>query len=128
MARPKSTKTLSMPAEPERPPRVPTTPEEAEAVNIGLAVDLASKQLKEGTVSAQVQVHYLKLGTAQHRLELRKLEGEIELQKARVSAIESAAQMAQMFEDAIKAMVEYGGGDVESVQLEDMYKPDAVPE
>ena len=36
---------------------------------IALAVDLAEKQLMEGTASSQVITHYLKLGSTKERLE-----------------------------------------------------------
>lgn len=40
-----------------------TTPEARENQLIALAVDLAEKQMREGTASAQVITHYLKLGS-----------------------------------------------------------------
>ena len=49
------------------------TPEGQENRMISLAMDLAEKQLREGTASAQVQVHFLKLGTEKARLERTKL-------------------------------------------------------
>lgn len=118
MARPKSA--ASSASEPPR--RVPTTPEEVERLNIGLAAELASQQLRDGTVSAQVQVHYLKMGEAKYKLEEEKLRGEIKLQEARVHAIESAEKMAELFEGAIKAMVSYTGGDPSEVSLEDFHR------
>ena len=39
------------------------TPEARENQMISLAVDLAEKQLMEGTASSQVITHYLKLGS-----------------------------------------------------------------
>jgi hypothetical protein len=36
---------------------------------IALAVDLAEKQLMEGTASSQVITHYLKLGSTKERLQ-----------------------------------------------------------
>lgn len=41
---------------------------------IALAVDLAEKQLIEGTASSQVITHYLKLGSSKERLEQEILE------------------------------------------------------
>ena len=55
------------------------TPEARENQMISLAVDLAEKQLIEGTASSQVITHYLKLGTMNHKLELEKLKKENEL-------------------------------------------------
>ena len=45
------------------------TPEARENQLISLAVDLAEKQLQEGTASSQVITHYLKLGSTKERIE-----------------------------------------------------------
>lgn len=94
---------------PKRPPA--TTPERRELELIAKAYDLAERRLDEGTISAQENMHFLKLGTERERLERAKLEGEIELQKARITQIESAAKMEELFAKAISAMVSYQGGD-----------------
>ena len=52
------------------------SPEARENQLISLAVDLAEKQLQEGTASSQVITHYLKLGSTKERLEKEKLEEE----------------------------------------------------
>jgi hypothetical protein len=70
-----------------RPPA--TTPEARENQLIALAVDLAEKQLSEGTASSQVISHYLKLGSTREQLEKQKLEKENELLKAKTEAIKS---------------------------------------
>ena len=44
------------------------TPEGRENQLISLAVNLAEKQLQEGTASSQVITHFLKLGTERERL------------------------------------------------------------
>ena len=53
----------------ERKIRPALTPEARENQMIALAVDLAEKQLLEGTASSQVITHYLKLGTTKEKLE-----------------------------------------------------------
>ena len=45
------------------------TPEARENQLISLAVNLAEKQLREGTASSQVITHYLKLGSTKERME-----------------------------------------------------------
>ena len=50
------------------------TPEARENQMIALAVDCAEQQLRDGTASSQVIVHYLKLGSSKERLEKEKLE------------------------------------------------------
>lgn len=125
MARPKTPATTSSLGPPAR---VPTTPEEVERLNIGLAAELASKQLRDGTVSAQVQVHYLKMGTSIYELEKEKLRADVKLAEARVHAIESAEKVAELFEGAIKAMVSYTGGDPEAVSAGDFHDMSVLEE
>lgn len=91
------------------------TPEARENQMISLAVDLAEKQLMEGTASSQVITHYLKLGSTKERLEKEKLEEENKLLKARTEALQSAKRVEELYADAISAMKKYsgnGGGDV----------------
>ena len=62
------------------------TPEARENQMISLAVDLAEKQLREGTASSQVITHYLKLSTSKERLERDILEKQKELSTAKTEA------------------------------------------
>lgn len=87
------------------------SPEARENQMIALAVDLAEKQLIEGTASSQVITHYLKLGTQNHKLELEKLQKENELLKAKTDSLQSAQRIEELYADAIKAMQQYGGHD-----------------
>lgn len=93
--------------------RPATTPEARENQLISLAVDLAEKQLSEGTASAQVITHYLKLGSTKERLEKEKLEQENALLRAKTDSIRSAEQNLALYEQAIAAMKSYGssGGE-----------------
>ena len=59
------------------------SPDARENQMINLAVDLAEKQLEEGTASSQVITHFLKLGSSKERLEREKLEEENKLLKQR---------------------------------------------
>lgn len=85
------------------------TPEAEESQMISLAVDLAKKQLLEGTASSQVITHFLKLGSTKERLEREKLEKENELLRAKTEALESAKNMEKLYADAINAMKLYSG-------------------
>lgn len=85
------------------------TEEGREQQLIAAAVDLAEKQLLEGTASSQVITHYLKLGSSQMRLEKEKLEEENKLLKAKTEALQSQKRQEELFEEAIKAMRRYGG-------------------
>ena len=85
------------------------TPEARENQMISLAVDLAERQLQEGTASSQVITHYLKLGSMRERLEREKLEEENKRLKARTEQIQSMKRIEELYEEAIKAMRNYGG-------------------
>ena len=85
------------------------TPEARENQMISLAVDLAERQLQEGTASSQVITHYLKLGSMRERLEREKLEEENKLLKAITEQIQSMKRVEELYEEAIKAMRNYGG-------------------
>ena len=85
------------------------TPEGREGQLIALAVDLAEKQLQEGTASSQVITHYLKLGSMRERLEREKLAEENKLLRAKTKSIEEAADMKDLYVNAIKAMARYSG-------------------
>ena len=92
-----------------RPMRPALTPEARENQMISYAVDLAEKQLREGTASSQLITHYLKLATERERLEREKIRQEIELQKAKTKALASDEEIKLMYADAIKAMQKYSG-------------------
>ena len=96
-------------SEPAKKIRPALTPEARENQMISLAVDLAEKQLQEGTASSQVITHYLKLGSMRERLEREKLAEENKLLRARTKSIEEAADMKDLYEKAIKAMQRYSG-------------------
>lgn len=85
------------------------TPEARENQMIALAVDLAEKQLQEGTASSQVITHYLKLGSMREKLERERLEEENKLLRAKTKAIEDQKEMKEIYIDALKAMQRYSG-------------------
>ena len=90
------------------------SPEARENQMISLAVDLAEKQLREGTASSQVITHFLKLGTTKAELEREKLARENELLRARTESIQSAQRVEELYTNALNAMKSYSGqGDVD---------------
>jgi len=91
------------------------TPEERENQMIALAVDLAEKQLAEGTASSQVITHFLKLGSTKEKLEKDILEKQKELITAKTESLQSAKRMEGLWEEALTAMRDYRGekNDVE---------------
>lgn len=88
------------------------TPEARENQLISLAVDLAEKQLLEGTASSQVITHYLKLGSTREKAEREKLQKENELLTAKAEAIKSAKRVEELYSEAISAMRRYSGQGV----------------
>lgn len=89
------------------------TPEARETQMIGLAVDLAEKQLREGTASAQVITHYLKLGSTKDRIEKEILEKQKDLITAKTEALQSAKRVEELYSEALNAMRLYSGQGLE---------------
>ena len=91
------------------------TPEGRENQIISQAENLAEKQIREGTASAQVIVHYLRLGAQRehYRLECEKLKYETELLQAKKESLESMKRSEELMEEAIKAFRSYRGEDDE---------------
>lgn len=85
------------------------SPEAEESQMISLAIDLAKKQLIEGTASSQVIAHFLKLGSTRDRLEREKLEKENELLRAKTEALQSAQRVEELYTNALNAMRRYSG-------------------
>lgn len=94
-------------AKPRRRPALST--EAREQQMIALAVDLAEKQLQEGTASSQVITHFLKQATAKAELEKEKMRQENELLKAKTESLQSEKRREELFEKAINAMKRYSG-------------------
>lgn len=89
--------------------RPATTPEGRENQLIALAVDLAEKQLVEGTASSQVISHYLKMGSMREQLEQQRLQRENELLTAKVEAMASTKRIEGLYQEALNAMRTYAG-------------------
>lgn len=105
------------------PLRPALTPEARENQLISLAVDLAEKQLQEGTASSQVITHYLKLGSTKERIEKEILEKQKELISAKTEALQSAKRIEELYENAINAMRRYSGhgADIDEEDEQDEY-------
>ena len=93
----------------QRKMRPALSPEARENQMISLAVDLAEKQLMEGTASSQVITHYLKLGSTKERIEKEILEKQKELIEAKTKAYQSSDELKELYADALKAMRTYSG-------------------
>ena len=103
----KRTKTTSKSTDKKIRPAL--TPEARENQMIALAVDLAEKQLIEGTASSQVITHYLKLATTKEKIEREILEKQKELIVAKTENLQSAKRIEELYSNALKAMQNYSG-------------------
>ena len=96
--------------EPHTKDRPMLSPEAREQRMIGYAVDLAEKQLREGTASSQVITEYLKRGSKKMEYEIEKLRHENELLKAKTEAIQSSQRTEEFYQKVIDHMKLYSGG------------------
>ena len=85
------------------------SPEARENQLIALAVDLAEKQLMEGTASSQVITHYLKLGTTKEKIEREIKKKKKELLEAKAENLRSAKKVEELYINALNAMKNYSG-------------------
>lgn len=76
---------------------------------MGLAVDLAAKQLQDGTASAQVITHFLKLASSREQLEQERLRSENLLAQAKIENLASMARTEELMKDALSAFRSYSG-------------------
>lgn len=97
-----------------RPPA--TTPEGRENQLVALAVELAEKQLIDGTATSQVISHYLKLGSSRERLEQERLMRENELIQAKIEGMASAQQVEELYTTALNAMRVYSGQEPKEIR------------
>jgi hypothetical protein len=105
----------------ERARRPATTPEGRENQLISLAADLAEKQLKEGTASAQIVTHLLKLGSTRERAEQERLKNENLLLAAKIEQLASAQRIEGLYEQALNAMRSYSGQEMDMSDEDDGY-------
>ena len=91
------------------------SPEARDNQMISLAVNLAEKQLMEGTASSQVITHYLKLAATRERERIEKdiLEEQKKLIAAKTESLQlskkSSKRIEELYANAIEAMHMYGG-------------------
>lgn len=86
-----------------------TTPEARERQMVSLAMDLAEKQLIDGTASPSVISHFLKLGSSRELLEQDHIAKKTEHLGAQIESIKSAAHAEELYKNALDAMRLYSG-------------------
>ena len=101
--------------------RPATTDENRESQLVSLAIDLAEKQMVEGTASSQVITHFLKAGSTRERIEKDRLRREVELLEAKVEGMASAKKVEELYSEALNAMRTYAGHEVQQDPEEDYY-------
>lgn len=85
------------------------TPEAREKQCISLAMDLAEKQLREGTASSQTMNFFLELGSTRETQKREMEEEKIKLLKAKTGQIESQKNLSEVYTKVLDAMKSYGG-------------------
>lgn len=85
------------------------TKEDREQQLIAKAERLAEKKLEDGTASPQIIVHYLKLATAKEAIEREILERQKDLITAKTEALQSAAKIEALYEEAMSMFKKYNG-------------------
>lgn len=98
---------------PATPTRPALNPENREQQIINEAMNLAERQIREGTASSQVITHFLKAGSVKEKYELERLRNEVELLRAKTKALEEHSQLKEMYADAMNAFKYYQGVDEE---------------
>ena len=95
------------------------TPEARENQMISLAIELAEKQLMEGTASSQVITHFLKLGSTKEKIEKEILEKQKDLITAKTEALQSHKKIEELYGDALNAMRRYSGNQTIEINEDD---------
>lgn len=85
-------------------------PESREKQLVNLAVDLAEKQLREGTAPPSVLNHFLKIASKREVLERDILEKQAELIKSKAQNIAKDRDAEELAKAAIEAMKSYKPG------------------
>lgn len=100
-------KVVEINSKPKRNSRPASEPEARERQLINLAVDLAEKQLREGTASSAVITHYIKMASTREVLERQILEKQATLIEAKSEGINKGKEDAEIAKKAIDAMKSY---------------------
>lgn len=87
-----------------------SSPEAREQQLVNLAVNLAEKQLRDGTASPSVLTHYLKIASKREVLEREILEKQSRLIEAKANSIGKDKEAEDLAKAAIEAMKNYNSG------------------
>jgi hypothetical protein len=90
--------------------RPASTPEAREQQLVRLAVDLAEKQLREGTAASSTINHFLKIASSRESLEREMLEKQSKLYDAKAQNINKERESENLAKEAIDAIKSYQPG------------------
>lgn len=90
--------------------RPATSPDAREQQLVSLAVDLAERQLRDGSASPSVISHFLKLASKREHLEREILEKNARLIDAKAKNIDKERESEETAKAAIEAMKKYSPG------------------
>lgn len=96
-----------------KPMRPALTNEAREDQLVALAMNLAERQLAEGTASSQVITHYLKIGSTKERIEKEILSKQKDLIEAKTEALKSEKRVEELYAEALTAMRRYSGQETD---------------
>lgn len=91
------------------PKQAPRTLEEQERRMINLAMDLAERQLIEGTASSQTINHFLELGDSMQDIRRRAAENRMALNQAKIESYNQAKISDEKASKAVEALKLYAG-------------------
>lgn len=110
--------------EPHRKLPPAKTPEAREKQLVALAVDLAERQLRDGTATSQVITHFLKVASTKETIEKEILEKQKELITAKTESLNSQRRIEALYADALNAMRRYSGNPVPDDDESEEYRFD----
>lgn len=91
--------------------RPAASPEAREMQLVNLAVQLAEKQLRDGTASPSVINHFLKVASSRETIEKDILEKQAKLIEAKALSISKDKEAEEIAKRAIEAMKNYNSGN-----------------
>ena len=91
------------------------TPEVKEKQMINLAVDLAEKQLRDGTASSAVITHYLKLASSREQIEREMMINQSKLVAAKADQIAFGKETEVTNQSVLEALKGYRSSEEDEV-------------
>ena len=101
--------------------RAPAISDEGrEAQLASLAMDLAEKQLRDGSASPSVITHFLKVASTEGRTNMRILNKQASLIDAKTENLQGTKRIEDLYESAMSAWRRYAGHKDEEIIDEDV--------